>query len=464
MMDKKINVLAFAITVGLILYILDSVIFYLEFQNKYTFFQAFLTGAPFWEIFSRLLMLTGIIILGLIINGKIREFSSENIISKSKHSKVPHGQLDFNFLSSLSFQIRTPLNAIIGFSELLKIPNLSPESKDIYINHINSSSKYLLLLINNLSEISKIESNELTINRVESNITRIIEDHFPVFQARKAELGKPDISLVIETAGQNANLIILTDPERLKQVFNNLLENALINTENGVIKVGYSLKTNGFVEFHIKDTGRGFSQERLETIFDRYNKLTDNHNMPFDGSVLRLAISKSLVKLLGGEIWADSKIGQGTIIYFTIPNLKVAAKSKEDVPVKKETASNSRDWSDRHILIAEDVDSNYIYLEELLRPTRIKLLWAKNGKEAINLVNANPKIELVLMDILMPEMDGYQASREIKKIRKDLPIVAQTACVIEGNENNEDHMNFDSYLTKPIWSPQLISTIDKYIF
>jgi signal transduction histidine kinase/CheY-like chemotaxis protein len=461
-MDKKINVILYAIIIGILFYILDAVIFYLEFSKDYSFFQALLTNVPFWEVFGRLLVFTVVIIIGIIINGIIRESSSENQLLHPKPIKVPHGQLDFNFLSSLSYQIRTPLNAIIGFSELLKKPNLSPESKDIYVNHISSSSKYLLLLINNLSEISKIESNELTIVRSEANVNKIIGELYEVFQTRKEELGKPGISFVIEKVKLSEVFTVLTDPERFKQVLHNLLDNALLTTDKGIIKLGYSIKDNGILEFYVKDTGRGFSQERLETIFARYNKLTDNQNMPFDGSVLRLAISKSLVKLLGGEIWADSKLGQGTVIFFTLPYTQVITKPLEETVVKKvTTTSNTHDWSDRLILISEDVESNYIYLEELLRSTKVNILWAKNGKEAVEFVKTNPKIEMVLMDILMPEMDGYQASREIKKIRKELPIVAQTACMIEGNEENAK--NFDSYLTKPIWAPQLYSSIEKYI-
>jgi CheY-like chemotaxis protein len=391
----------------------------------------------------------------------MREVPKEDLFSSKKPYKATQGQMDFNFLSSLSFQIRTPLNAIIGFSELLKKPNISPESKEIYINHINSSSKYLLLLINNLSEISKIESNELTISREETNVNKIIEEDNLIFQSRKVELGKPEIALLTENINLTEPFYALTDPERLKQVMHNLLENALLNIDNGAIKLGYNVRGK-FLEFYVKDTGRGFSQERLESIFARYNKLTDNQNMPFDGSVLRLAVSKSLVKLLGGEIWADSKIGQGTVIYFTIPYEAIAGKTKEVPEIKKVVSSGTKDWSDRLILISEDVESNFIYLEELLRSTKIKILWAKNGKEAVEFVKTNPKIELVLMDILMPEMDGYQASKEIKLIRKDLPIVAQTACMIEGNEENAK--NFDSYLTKPIWAPQLLMSIEKYIF
>jgi signal transduction histidine kinase/CheY-like chemotaxis protein len=463
-MNQKKVIFIYTLIIGIILYFVDSVFFYIEFNDNYTFAEALITNVPFWEFFSRILMLTILVIGAMLVNEKIKDSYLKGKYSKSKTLPVPKGQLNFNFLSSLSFQIRTPLNAIIGFSELLKTPNLPAESKEFYINHVNSSSKYLLLLINNLSEITKIDSNDLHVKKQPCNIPDMIEDLFPAFQAKKIELGKPDISLVVEASKINENFSILTDPDRLKQIFSNLLENALVNSLTGIVKLGYKVKTDAFVEFYIMDSGRGISQERLETIFERYNKLTDNQNIPFDGSVLRLAISKSLIKLLGGEIRADSVVGQGTTIYFTMPYVKTVQKAKENKTDLKQASTASVNWADRLILICEDVDSNYIYLTELLKPTRVKILWAKNGIEAVEFVKTNPKIELVLMDILMPEMDGYQASREIKSIRKNLPIIAQTACAIEGGETSEQNINFDSYLTKPIWLPQLMSTLGKYIF
>ncbi|MCB8995565.1 MAG: response regulator [Bacteroidales bacterium] len=462
-MNKKFNAINLAIIIGLVLYFIEAFIFYILNTNSYSFAEAFITKVPLSDIYTRLLSIAGVIVLGIIVNGRIREIQIEKNFLKRTTRKTVSSKLDFAFLSSLSYQIRTPLNAIIGFSELLRKPNLSPESKDIYTNHINSSSKYLLLLVNNLSEISKIESNELEINRVDCNINRVIDEIYQVFQIRKEELGKSNISLVIEKVKISESFPVLTDPERLKHVLNNLLESAFIHTEEGMVKIGYTKREDGFIEFYVKDTGRGFSQERLEVIFERYNKLTDNDNMPFDGSLLRLAISKSLVKLLGGNIWADSKLGSGVSIYFTIPYMEVEAPAEEENRRVEPAKSEGVDWSDKQLLITEDIDSNFIYLEELLRPTKIKITWAKNGKQALDIVNNNPDIDIVLMDILMPEMDGYEASREIKKIRSHLPIIAQTAYLVEGSFQEEQNKNFDSYLIKPIWAPQLISSIEKYL-
>ena len=468
-MKKRNNVIILAMVLGLIMYLLDAVVFYFLRGIDVSFLQALLTNIPIQEVYSRLIMVVGVFVFGLLMFGKINEIYLDSNTFFNHSNKDAKTLMDHHFMSSLSYQVRTPLNAIIGFSELLERPDISPDSKAIYLSHINSSSKYLLLLVDNLSEISKIESEKFVIKKVAINVNKLLGEMFRIFEIQKGELGKNNIQLYVENVRSDEELVIMTDPQRLKFVLNNLMESAFIHTKQGVVKIGYTKKDNGFIEFFVKDTGAGFSQERLEVIFERYNKLTDNYNLPFDGSVIRLAISKSLVKLLGGEIRAESHVGEGVSIYFTIPFVE-AAKSKAAVPVKKvidlgrKTADSiERDWSGRFLLIAEDVDSNYIYLEEILRPTKITVLWARNGKEALDMVRANEKIELVLMDILMPIMDGYEASREIKKVRHDLPIIAQTAYFVEDKSRDEENRNFDKYLIKPLWAPQLLKAIDSYL-
>jgi len=468
-MKKRNNVLVLALVLGLVMYFLDASIFYLLQKDDTSFLQALLTNVPIQEVYSRLIMVVGIFVFGLLIFGKINEIYLDSHTFYNHSNRDAKTLMDHHFMSSLSYQVRTPLNAIIGFSELLEKPDISHDSKAIYLSHINSSSKYLLLLVNNLSEISKIESEKFVIKKVGINVNKLLGEMFQIFEVQKGELGKSNIQLFIENVRLDEELIVMTDPQRLKFVLNNLMESAFIHTKQGMVKIGYTKKGNGFIEFFVKDTGTSFSQERLDVIFERYNKLTDNYNLPFDGSVIRLAISKSLVKLLGGEIRAESQVGEGVAIYFTIPFLEVN-KAKEALPIKKviepvrkAVDTIERDWSGRFLLIAEDVDSNFIYLKEILRPTKINVLWAKNGREALDMVISNEKIAVVLMDILMPVMDGYEASREIKKIRPNLPIIAQTAYFVEDKTRDEENKNFDKYLIKPLWAPQLLKAIDGYI-
>jgi signal transduction histidine kinase/CheY-like chemotaxis protein len=462
-MNSKNKVIIYAIVLGVLLYILESLLYFLLSSEGNSFMGILIMDVPVSEIYGRMIMMAGIIIFGFIVSGMISGLQLENEFLKHQPSTGPTEKIDATFISSLAYQIKTPLNAIVGFSELLKDPNLSAQSKNTYISHINSSGGYLLQLINNVVDISKIESGQLSINKVEFRVNDIMEDLRKQFEEQKKEMGRAGVALIVKNADQSNDFIISTDKARFKQIMINLLENAFKHTEQGFVEFGYKIKEENLMEVYVKDSGHGFSMERLEIIFNRYKKLSDNQNQPFDGSALKLTISKNLIKLLGGNIWANSKIGEGSTFYFTLPFKLIDKPVVEKKEEPKEKKNSVHDWSNRTILIAEDVESNYIYLQELLRPSKLKLIWAKNGKEAVEHVKKNSTIELVLMDILMPEMDGYEASKQVKNLRPELPIIAQTAYSIESDKDKENLLNFDDYLIKPIWSPQLMSAMEKHL-
>lgn len=462
-MSAKNKIILYAVLIAIIFYFIDSLIYFLVFAEGNSFLQVLITAVPLNEIYNRLLIFVGIVLLGFISSAIISNIALENEFLKNQPSRktVAH---DSRFISGLSYQIRTPLNAIVGFSELLKDPNLSLQSKQTYINHIHSSGNYLLELINNLSDITKIESDQMNVSKSETRINTLLDELHAQFEEQKKEAGKSEVKIEAVKGNNDPQYTVFTDPDRLKQVLTNLLENAIKHTDKGKVEFGYKIKEANLLEFYVKDTGQGFSMDRLEIIFSRYNKLTDNRNQPFDSVALRLTISKSLVKLLGGNIWANSKLGRGSTFLFTLPFTDVERTDREP-EAKSPTKSKvpkEHNWGKRIILIAEDVESNFIYLQELLKPTEARLIWAKDGKEAVEYIKSNKDIDLVLMDILMPEMDGYEATREIKKMRPEIPVIAQTAYSLEGSENKDDVERFDDFLIKPIWSPQLMEAIEKH--
>ena len=318
-MNLKNKVLLYAVIIGIVLYLADALLYYLLFADKNTFLQVLVTAVPLSELYNRLLMFAGVVIFGFIVTGLINDISLENEFLTLQSSNVPTSRPDTTFLSSLSYQIRTPLNAIVGFSELLKDPNLSIQSKQTYVNHIHLSGNYLLQLVNNLVDISRIESGQLTVNKEETALNIALDELMMHFEEQKKEMGRSNVALVLKKANNKENFSILTDKNRLKQILTNLLENAFKHTEEGMVEFGYQVFEKEMLEFYVKDTGAGYSMERLEIIFDRYKKLSDNQNHPFDSSTLLLTITKSLVKLLGGEIRAESSIGQGATFYFTLP-------------------------------------------------------------------------------------------------------------------------------------------------
>jgi len=254
------------------------------------------------------------------------------------------------------------------------------------------------------------------------------------------------------------NFSIRTDPFRFRQIFANLLGNAYKFTEEGFIEFGYSIKENNILQFYVRDTGIGIPQDKLKIIFERFGQVDDSYTKNTRGAGLGLSITQRLVELLGGEISVDSKVGMGSIFYFTLPYEKIFVPVKE---IPSQIPEPKIDWSEKTILIAEDEEDNFMLLEELLSDTKAHILHATTGKEAVEIVKKT-QIHLVLMDINMPEMDGYEATRLIKKMNKNIPVVAQTAYAMSGEREKSSQAGCDNYITKPININELLSTISKF--
>jgi len=457
-MMKTLNkILVYSILVAILYYLIDSFLDYLFFYDD-SLFQIFITSVPINELYNRLIGITGIIIFGLIMRGFIHNLEIKREFNANKEAKKNSKKIfDISFISAIMHQIRTPLSNIVEFSDLLKDTDLTQQSKQLYINQIDSCGTYLLQLLNNIEDISKIESGQMVVIKGKCPVNKVLDEAYEKFEKMKRMKGKHDIALVMKKASKDENFTILTDTKRFKQLITNLFENALNYTEEGIIEFGYIFSNENHLQFYFKDTGIGFSGDQLEVIFHRYKKLTDNQNLPFDTSELRPAISKNIVKLLGGEIWADTKIGQGSTFYFSLPFNKVEIEPKEKIEKGKQ------DWKKYTILIVEDVESNYYYLEALLKRKFAKILWARNGKEAVDIYQKNRNIDIVLMDVLMPEMDGYEATEKFKKINKDIPVIALTAFSFEGQTTMNQLGNFDDFLTKPIWVYDLEAKLSKYL-
>jgi signal transduction histidine kinase/CheY-like chemotaxis protein len=463
-MEVKKKVIISALAGGIIFYIIDSFVYYQVSASGESFVEILFMNVPVPELYSRLLLFVGILLLGFIVAGFINDLVSENKFLRQQQTKSSPGGMDADFISGLSYQIRTPLNAIVGFSELLKDPNLSMQSKQTYINHIHSSGSNLLQLLNNLMDISRIESNQLALDKNPVRIYELFEGLRKQFQEKIIEAGKDGIELIINQGIEDPNYRILIDDNRFRQVLVNLFENSLKYTGEGFIEIGYTIQNNTQMEVIIKDSGQGFARERLEMILNRYRNLTDNRNQPFDLVALRLTISKNLIKVMGGEIHAESELRKGSKFILKVPFSESTREIIEDdnEDGEDENLAEHRNWENRIVLIAEDVESNFIYLQELLRPTGASLIWVKNGEEAVREVERNPEIDIVLMDILMSEMDGYEASQKLKEMRPELPLIAQTAYNLEGDRSAEAHIYFDDYLIKPLWAPQLLAAIEKH--
>jgi len=387
---------------------------------------------------------------------------AEKKLVEAKEKAEESDRLKSAFLANMSHEIRTPMNAILGFAELITMPDseVTPEEKLNFIKLINSSGNNLLRLIDDIIDISKIEAGQIKIHKKECRLNQTLKDIQHSFLEMRKQQGKENINILLNENAKNQNLIIKTDPLRLNQILTNLIGNALKFTENGFIEFGYEILNEDKLLFYVKDTGVGMERKKKNIVFDRFTKIEDDKSRLYRGAGLGLAISKSLVELLGGKIWVESAPNEGSTFYFTLAFDKLKELAKDEKPLK---ISENYNWENKTILLAEDEPANVIYLEEVLKITKAKILKAMNGKEAVELFEKNQNIDIVLMDIKMPEMDGYEATRLIKQMNNEIPVISQTAYAMPGDIDKGMQAGMNDYLIKPVKPKNLLTILHKHL-
>ncbi|MFO7829783.1 MAG: PAS domain S-box protein [Bacteroidales bacterium] len=419
------------------------------------------TGEIYWELASISPVknhkneITHFVIIAEDISDR-KKNEKELILAKEQAEES--NRLKTAFLANLSHEIRTPMNAIIGFSNLLLDEELPYEEKIKLNTLINENSHSLLKLIDDVIDISRIQSGKFEINKTNCYVNKLLLDLYVSFSIKIEQDPKKEIQLSINKGVKNNDFSIFTDTIRIKQVLFNLIENAVKFTQNGFVEFGYSiLKNENKIQFYVIDTGIGISNNKFEMIYDLFRQIDESFTREYGGTGLGLTIAKKIVHHLGGEIWAQSTPKQGTNIYFTLP-----IESEKPITENKKLPSKEKnfDWKDKVFLIVEDMLVNYTYFEEVLSPTNAKIIWAKDGKEAVEMCIKN-KIDLVLMDLKMPNMDGYQATKEIKKHKHDMKIIGQSAFTHDDEKLKCIKAGCDNYITKPISIEDLLSAINK---
>lgn len=385
--------------------------------------------------------------------------ASEIKLKIAKEKAEEADRLKTAFLSNMSHEIRTPMNAIIGFAELLSYGEATADERKEFIAQINYGAESLMRLIDDIIDIAKIEAGQIKICNVFFDLSSVFRDLRLIFTRNLQRQNKNNIQLVEDNSGYNPSIQLYGDQIRIRQILNNLLSNAIKFTEKGEIRFGIRSISDGMISFYVKDSGIGIPHDKLGIIFDRFRQGHETKAKSYGGTGLGLAISKQLVELMGGSISVSSEKGIGSEFIFSIPYLSI---EENTVGMENIFDKIELNWKNKTILIAEDDPSNFFLLSEILKSTDVKIIRASDGREAVEIVNTRPQVDLVLMDVQLPSMSGYEAARIIKERRPDLPVIAQTAYGLSDEKQESLKAGCDDYIQKPIKTHDLFVVISKY--
>ncbi|MHC1774239.1 MAG: cache domain-containing protein [Lentimicrobium sp.] len=379
----------------------------------------------------------------------------------AKEKAEESDRLKTAFLANMSHEIRTPMNSIIGFSTLLGEDYLSESEKAEYIQHINHSGESLLNLIDDIIDIAKIEAGQLTVTSESYSLSELMEELQTTYTELIVRKFKTQINLIVEPVILPFGNTIMTDPFRLRQVISNLVFNAMKFTNQGSITYGFRHEGDDIL-FYVRDTGIGIAEENQGIIFNRFRQAQNAGKKHYGGTGLGLAISQHIIELLGGKIWVESKLGQGSVFYFTIP-YKPVDKQHSDLDPKLRERALFYDWNEKTMLVVEEVDSNFNYISAALSRTGIQLIRAVGGKAGVEISLSDTLIDLVLIDVSLSEMDGYAAAKEIKRNRPLVPVVAQIAYSSQEVTERCQEAGCDEYISKPVKFNVLMNVLSKYL-
>lgn len=401
------------------------------------------------------------IILILVIAGAITFYKVEsklflereealNELKLASHKAEESDRLKSAFLSNMSHEIRTPMNSILGFSSLLSAPNINEEERKRFLSALDHGCKRLLGTVNDILDISRIESGEVSVKMAPFSPQKIINE---LLELHSSEIQSKSLTMRV-CIDSNAGLIVESDEYKHYQILNNLISNAIKFTKSGCIDIGFEYK-NGSVLYFVKDTGVGISRDYMGRMFQRFQQENISFTRAHEGSGLGLAISKGLVDIMGGKIWAESTKGAGTTFWFSIPAQIVLTSVKNGVSL--DAAS---DFSQKTFLIVEDDDANAELLDRVLQlKTKAKTLRASNGEEALKILNENSLIDLIFMDLKMPILDGYETTRRIRQLEMRIPIIAITAFAMSDDRQKAIDAGCDNYIAKPIEMDKIVKIV-----
>jgi CheY-like chemotaxis protein/two-component sensor histidine kinase len=383
----------------------------------------------------------------------------EDLIKANQEAGASN-KLKSSFLANISHEIRTPLNSVVGFANLLLENNLPDNVKEEYIDHINHNSEKLIQIIGDIIDLSRLESSQIEITYEEISLILLVNEIIEEARQMIRRNDKP-ILLNLKTSPDDIIEFIFTDRIWLKRVLNHLMDNAVKFTLDGSIEFSY-IKVNNDIVFTIRDTGIGINKENLVHIFEQFRQEIDGHHRPFEGLGIGLTLAKEVIERMGGKIYVKSEKGIGSEFSFSIP-YRPAGGTRTRLKSIQIDPALPVNWSSRKCLIVDDNKDVLIYLKRILLDTGMDLVTARSGFEALEIIKNTPDIDVVLLDMQMPEMNGIDAAREIRKIRKNLPVIAQTAFIFDDDKDIILEAGCDACLIKPIRKDHLLTVMASFV-
>lgn len=391
-----------------------------------------------------------------------KKMMEEIVVARQKAEESD--RLKTSFLANMSHEIRTPMNAIVGFSSMLSEPEISEEEKKRFTDIIQSRSDDLMHLINDILQISRIESGNMTVEKTRVPVNRLIAEMESVFMERIGRIKKQDLVIEGIMPLPEPGPVIMTDGYILKQVLSNLIDNAVKYTDKGKIRVGYQRPEKDLITFFVSDTGIGIAVEDQSLIFEHFRQAATQDHHKYGGTGLGLSICKGSLELLGGRIWVESTPGAGSIFSFTIPYESVDFSGRQTSGnLKTGSQKDAFNWKGKKIMIVEDEESNMEYLKVVLSKTGADLTVVYNGRELRALLPRIREFDMVLLDVRLPDASGWELAREIKQIRPELPVIAQTAYAMPSDRQMSEQSGCDNYISKPIVKELLLQKMTGYL-
>ena len=402
---------------------------------------------------------TGEVIGSLSISRDITDMTkTKQELIDAKEMAEASNRLKSSFLANISHEIRTPLNSVVGFSNLLMMDDVNSEQKAEYCDLINYNSERLLQIIGDIIDLSRLESAQVEISYAETSVNSIVSEIREEVKNIITHSEKP-VVLRVNNELHDASDLIFTDRMWLKRVLRHLLDNAVKFTLEGEVELTYSQRNNDIV-FSVKDTGIGINKEYLGRIFEQFNQEANGHHRPFEGLGVGLTLTKHVLDRLGGHIYVSSEKGIGSEFTISIPYRHAGTNRQANTVKKLQTPSG---WNNIRCLVVDDNKDVLLYLTRILLDSGVQTVTAKSGPEAIEQIRSDSSINMVLLDMQMPEMNGIETARQIRKMRGAIPIIAQTAFIFEDDKKQVLQAGCDACLVKPIRRDNLITVMSAFI-